>query len=290
MIRKSKRKNRSLNQSLPLPHRDTKLISQEKKHTSAKEAKETKRKLSLEHRKKYPVSNGEILKFLTKKKTVSYLKSIFNEKIASERHNIVCQMFKTGKLDFGIFSPITKLSQAQFLEDDKKIDSQLSEIIGPILNGLNLSRVHGMSRSEDKLLDNQAKNYRDKYIYHVMVPEAIVKYIQTKNRWDKERAEQFYQDGESRVTNDELQEFDQELEEDAKRERERKAKEQYDTSDDSNDCFSFDNDEHLELPNIDDEEIEGPECVTKSTKTQIKVSTRVKGRKRSNKIFENGNG
>jgi len=230
------------------------------------------------------------LKFLAKKKTASYLKSIFNEKIASERHNIVSQMFKTGKLDFGIFSPITKLSQVQFLEDDKKIDCQLSEIIGSILNELNLSRVHGMSRSEDKLLDNQAKNYRDKYIYHVMVPEAIVKYIQTKNRWDKERAEQFYQDGESRVTNDELQEFDQELEEDAKRERERKAKEQYDTSDDSNDCFSFDNDEHLELPNIDDEEIEGPECVTKSTKTQIKVFTRVKGRKRSNKIFENGNG
>ena len=63
-----------------------------------------KRKLTLEHRHKYPVSNGEILNFLTKKQTLSYLNRILNEKVKSQRHDIVCNMFRSGKLDFSMRS------------------------------------------------------------------------------------------------------------------------------------------------------------------------------------------
>ena len=45
-----------------------------------------------------------------------------------------------------------------------------------------------------------------------MVPEVIIKYLQEKNKWDKQTAEKFYLDGESRVTEQELREFDEELE------------------------------------------------------------------------------
>ena len=111
-----------------------------------------------------------------------------------------------------------------------------------------------------------------------------MKYLQDKNGWDKKTAEIFYLDGESRVTNYELQQFDQELDEDAKREKERKLRERYD-SEESEDGTSSNYDDDsliLELPNI---EPENHECrnkkihvipMSKKKKSIIKKGRRMK--------------
>ena len=120
-------------ESAPMRHSTNAQIASSVSSTREKNSTETakptiipiKRKLTLEHRHKYPVSNGEILKFLTKKQTLSYLKRILNEKVKSQRHDIVCNMFRSGKLDFSMRSKIFQLTRADFLENDHKIDSQL---------------------------------------------------------------------------------------------------------------------------------------------------------------------
>ena len=210
-----------------------------------------------DHHKKFPVSNVEILKFLGRRSTQSYLKKIFEEKIPSERHRILRQMFESGKLNFSVYSPITKLSQIDFLENDNKIDQQLANILEPVLKSWNFSHMPTMACGESELHNSQAKDYRQRYIYNVMVPESIVKYLQIMNRWDKASAEKFFQDGESRVTNDELEEFDKELEEDARREKERRLKEQYNSTDESDSEISFDvAEESFDLPNIEESTID----------------------------------
>ena len=218
-----------------------------------------------DHHKKFPVSNAEILRFLGKRSTKSYLKKIFEEKIPSERHRILRQMFESGKLNFSIYSPIVKLSQIDFLENDNKIDQQLPEILEPVLKSWNFSHMPTLAYGESELPNSQSKEYRLKYIYNVMVPESIVKYLQVTRRWDKEKAEKFFQDGESRVTNDELEDFDKELEEDARRESERRLKEQFDPTDESDSEVSFDvDDESFDLPNIEESTTGGIEIEEKT--------------------------
>merc|ERR1712080_343865 len=124
-----------------------------------------------------------------------------------------------GKLDFGINSKIIHLAQVQFLEDDGKIDTQLSETMTRIIDKVDLSHMHGMAKRPDDTINSLSHQYSQQYIMHVLVPEVIVSYLQYKNCWDKKTAEIFYQDGESRISDLELQQFDEELEEDAKRNR-----------------------------------------------------------------------
>ena len=52
----------------------------------------------LEIKQKYPVSNEEVLQFLTEKKTIAYLQKIFNEEVKSERRNMVKNRFRSGNL------------------------------------------------------------------------------------------------------------------------------------------------------------------------------------------------
>ena len=246
-----------------------------------------------DHHKKFPVSNGEILRFLGRRSTQSYLKKIFEEKIPSERHKILRQMFESGKLNFSIYSPIVKLSQIDFLENDNKIDQQLPEILEPVLKSWNFSHMPTLACGESELPNSQSKDYRLKYIYNVMVPESIVKYLQMTKRWDKERAEKFFQDGESRVTNDELEEFDKELEEDARRERERRLKEQYDPTDESDSEVSFDvDDESFDLPNIEESTNGGIEIEEKTrcsrSSNKIPRSNKINGGKKPYNISNSG--
>lgn len=273
-----------VNQSSAIANDIYQLTGQDDRNKSAKEEKITKRKLSLEHRKKYPVSNGEILRFLSLKKEQSRLKKIFDGEISSERHDILRQMFKTGKLNFGIYAPITRLAQIDFLEDDKKIDSKLFNLLEPILKQWDLSSVPEMAFSKDELPYSQSKSYRQKYIHNVMVPESIVRYLQRKNGWDKTKAENFFQDGESRVTQNELNDLDKELEIDAKREKERKLQEQSDDSNDSENDLSYDLDEEfLELPNIDDDanSVTSQEVEKSSIHQKCNPTKRVMRKKRS---------
>ena len=283
-LKKSTRKPRLVNQSSAIANDIYQLTGQDDRNKSAKEEKITKRKLSLEHRKKYPVSNGEILRFLSLKKEQSRLKKIFDGEISSERHDILRQMFKTGKLNFGIYAPITRLAQIDFLEDDKKIDSKLFNLLEPILKQWDLSSVPEMAFSKDELPYSQSKSYRQKYIHNVMVPESIVRYLQRKNGWDKNKAEDFFQDGESRVTQNELNDLDKELEIDAKREKERKLQEQSDDSNDSENDLSYDLDEEfLELPNIDDDanSVTSQEVEKSSIHQKCNPTKRVMRKKRS---------
>ena len=234
--------------------------------------------VSLDNQNKYPVSNGEILKYLDKEETSSYLKSILEGKIKSERHDIVREMFRTGKLDFGIQSKIFHLTQPQFLYDDKKIDLQLSETMNRILDAVDLSHMYEMAKRPTDTINSLSHQYSHHYIYHVLVPEAILKYLQYKNGWDKERAESFFQDGESRITDLELQEFEDELDEDVKRKRDRMLQEQYDTSDESDEEMYMnykenDNEIH-ELPNIDEIEVMEEGISRRQKKSVRKVSER----------------
>ena len=225
--------------------------------------------LSIDNRRKYPVSNEEIINFLLQEETTLYLEKIFNEEIPSERHDIVCKMFRSGKLDFGIHSKIFNLAQMQFLEDDHRIDLLLYDIMNRLFDRVDVSRVPGLIKGDKDAFDSQANHFRHKYIFHVLVPEGIVKYLQEKKEWDKQTAERFYLDGESRVTNLELKEFDEELAEYAKRERERKLRDTYEISEEESEDemgVDSDNERNLELPNLDEPENDVEKFVLEGTK------------------------
>ena len=156
-----------------------------------------------------------MLQFLTEKKTRAYLRSIINGEVKSQRHNIVWNMFLSGKLDFSRRSKIYHLDRADFLEDDHKIDKQLFQIMSQLLDTMNLSRIPEMMGHPKEALDYQRTFHKGQYIWFVLIPEAIIRYLQVKNGWCKSDAEKFYLDGVSRVTDKQLKEFDEELEEDA---------------------------------------------------------------------------
>ena len=253
--------------------------------TSQRESKEST--LTLDHRIKYPVSNGEFVKYLSEEETSVFLTSILKGEIKSERHDIVSKMFRSGKLDFGIHSEIFHLAGSTFLEDDGKIDAQLSEAMNRILEAVDLSHMHGMSKRPNDTINSLSHQYSHQYIFHVLVPEGIVQYLQYKNSWDKKTAETFYQDGESRISELELQEFDEELDEDAKRKRSRMLQEQYDTSDESEEEMCMNGDEIHDLPNIDNPEIREAEISEALAKTEPIEKTSAKAEKHNKKYKSN---
>ena len=197
----------------------------------------------------YPVSNKEVLQFLTEKKTRAYLRSIVNGEVKSERHNIVWNMFLSGKLDFSMRSKIYQLDRADILEDDHKIDKQLFQVMSQLLDTMNLSRILEMMGDTKDSLDYQRTFNKGQYIWSVLIPEAIIRYLQVKKGWSKSVAEKFYLDGVSRVTDKQLKEFDQELEEDAARIQRKSIQDTYSSSEEEK---GFDEYEarQMELPDI----------------------------------------
>ena len=200
-------------------------------------------------KEKYPVSNEEVLQFISKKKTIAYLQKIFNEEVKSERHNIVKNMFMSGNIDFSMRSKIYQLDKADFLEDDHKIDKQLFQAMSELLDTMNLSRLRGMIEDPDKSLIYLKTFNKEQYIWLVLIPETIVRYLEVKNRWSKCVAEKFYLDGESRVTDSELKDFDRELEEDAAR-LQRKSLEDAYASSEEEEGFDRYEERHMELPDV----------------------------------------
>lgn len=189
--------------------------------------------------KKYPISNQEIVKYFSKKKTWRYLTQIYNGEIPSERHNIVSTMFESRKLDFGIHSRISRLSAADFLEDDQKIDSELWSILSKIFDELDTTKVSGVAFIEEEpYAMRKVLEMRQKYIFYVFVPEGIIKYLQNKFRWTWHKANEFFLDGESRITKEDLEDFDKEILDDMKKEAERKRKQIYESSDEDIDMTS----------------------------------------------------
>ena len=83
----------------------------------------------------------------------------------------------------------------------------------------------------------------------MLIPEAIIRYLQVKIGWSKSVAEKFYLDGVSRVTDKQLKEFDQELEEDAARLQRKSIQDTYSSSEEEK---GFDEYEarQMELPDI----------------------------------------
>ena len=227
------------------------------------------------HRKRFPVSNAEIINFLSSEEAALYLEKVLNKEIQSERHDIVCKMFRSGKIDFGIHSKIFHLSQVQFLEDAQNIDNKLSEILSRLFEKVDIWQLPEMRNCASEQFDSRTNLYRHKYIFHVLVPEGIVKYLQDKNGWDKKTAENFYLDGESRVTNYELQQFDQELDEDAKREKERKLRERYNSEESEDGTSSNYNDDSLLLDQANMEP-ENNECRNKKNHVIPKSKKRKK--------------
>ena len=98
------------------------------------------------YRQQYPVSNAEILNFLSSEEAALYLEKVFNKEVQSDRHDIVCKMFRSGKLDFGIHSKIFHLSQVQFLEDDQRIDSKLSDVVSRLFKRIDILQVPEMPK------------------------------------------------------------------------------------------------------------------------------------------------
>lgn len=202
-----------------------------------------------EFKQKYPVSNEEILQFISKEKTIAYLQKIFNGEVKSERHNIVRNMFMSGNIDFSMRSKIYQLDRADFLEDDHEIDKQLFQAMSELLDTMNLSRVPSMIVDPDKSLIYQRIFNKEQYIWFVLIPETIVRYLQVKNCWSKSVAEKFYLDGESRVTDSELKDFDRELEEDVAR-LQRKSLEDAYASSEEEEGFDRYEERHMELPDV----------------------------------------
>ena len=117
------------------------------------------------------------------------------------------------------------------------------------MEGINVPKIPGMLAKPADSLVYQGPDNRNNYIWHVLVPEAIIKYLQEKNGWDKCKAEKFYLDGESRVTDEELKEFDEELEEDARRYQRQKLEDSYDSSEED-EWLDEHEDVDMDLPNI----------------------------------------
>jgi len=76
---------------------------------------------------------------------------------------------------------------------------------------------------------------RHKYIFNVLVPEGIIKCLQEKYNWTWKKANDFFIDADSRITENELREFDEEIEDEIKKETERKRKAIYDSHEDDSD-------------------------------------------------------
>ena len=205
-------------------------------------------------RKKYPVSNPDILKFFEREDTKQYLKDIYDGVIPSERHDIVCSMFAKERWDAGIYTKIFRLASAQFLEDDGKIDKQLWNIVSKMFERVDLNRIRGFTYSTDFYEIAQVESDMYKYVFYVFVPEGIVKYIQDINNWDRDQAEFYYVNVESRVSQEELVDFDKEIALDQVREQERLQKEKEDAENErlKADEISKNNDmQDFDLPDLD---------------------------------------
>ena len=205
-------------------------------------------------RKKYPVSNPDILKFFEREDTKQYLKDIYDGVIPSERHDIVCSMFAKERWDAGIYTKIFRLASAQFLEDDGKIDKQLWNIVSKMFERVDLNRIRGFTYSTDFYEMAQVESDMYKYVFYVFVPEGIVKYIQDINNWDRDQAEFYYVNVESRVSQEELDDFDEEIALDQVREQERLQKEKEDAENEKlkADEISKNNDmQDFDLPDLD---------------------------------------
>ena len=123
----------------------------------------------------------------------------------------------SGNIDFSMRSKIYQLNKADFLEDDHKIDKQLFQVMSQLLDTMNLFIIPEMMVHPKDRLDYQRTFNKGQYIWFVLIPEAIIRYLQVTNGWSKSVGEKFYLDGVSRVTDMQLKEFDEELEEDATR-------------------------------------------------------------------------
>jgi len=190
---------------------------------------------------KHPLSNREIVDYFLLRETKSYLRKIYNNVIPSERHNIVCSMFESKKLDFGIYSRIFRLASAQFLEDDHKIDTQLWDILSKMFDTLDTKKIPELAFNEkekDKYAMRQVLNMRHQYIFHVFVPEGIIRCLQEKYNWTWIEANDFFIDADSRITKKELEDFDEEINDEIKKETERKRRALYDSHDDESDEHS----------------------------------------------------
>ena len=172
-------------------------------------------------RKKYSVSNPDILKFFEREDTKEYLKDIYDGVIPSERHDIVCSILAKGRWDAGIYTKIFRLASAQFLEDDGNIDKQLWSTVSKMFERVDLTRIRGSTFTTNFYEIAAVESDMHKYVFYVFVPEGIVKYIQDINSWDRDQAENYYVDVESRVSQEELDDFDEEIALDQAREQER---------------------------------------------------------------------
>merc|ERR1712223_152617 len=207
-------------------------------------------------RKKYPVSNPDILKFFEREDTKEYLKDIYDGVIPSERHDIVCSMLAKGRWDAGIYTKIFRLASAQFLEDDGNIDKQLWSTVSKMFERVDLKRIRGCTFSTNFYEMAAVESDMHKYVFYVFVPEGIVKYIQDINSWDRDQAENYYVNVESRVSQEELDDFDEEIALDQVREQERLKREKEAERDqrEAERINENNNDIDFELPDLDVDE------------------------------------
>ena len=61
---------------------------------------------------RYPILNQEFLDFLALEETMQYLRSILDGSVSSERRDIVREMFAQGNWNFGIWTSIFSLNNA----------------------------------------------------------------------------------------------------------------------------------------------------------------------------------
>ena len=145
-------------------------------------------------------------------------------------------------MDLSINSKILPLTKPQFLEDDGEIDGKLKGI---------LSNVFEVAKPPpDTRFDTGNPHFRSLYIFHVLIPEGLINLIAKKYNWSRDKAEDFFVDIESRVTDKDLENFEQELLHDSIKEKEKKLKDRFGSAS-SDEESSTGNDANNDLPDVE---------------------------------------
>lgn len=207
----------------------------------------------------FTASNEDILNFFQSKRTQDYLENIFNGSIRSERHDIVCSMLTIGRWNSNVHTKISRLASAQFLEDDEKIDLDLWKIVSQIFERVDFSRIRPYKYNQERYEMGAVENDKYNYSFYVLIPEGIVKFIQESNGCNKEKAEDFFVNLECWVSQEQLNDFEEELALDQLREREKEKLKIEDSKRENalENSTEYSNDLKFELPDIDIEETTG---------------------------------
>jgi hypothetical protein len=165
------------------------ILAVDEKEEEEEEEEEEKEKEEKEE-EVIKVTNQEVIEFFKKQSTAKYFETIISGLEKSERHDTVL----AGVTDTSAHAIIVQMGNSNYLEDIDDFDMILIELTGPIFD--EKSTLIGLNSGRN-LSFYQKKDFKDKYLKYVLIPEGIIKCIMEKNeptmQCDRKKADNHFQ-------------------------------------------------------------------------------------------------